>query len=102
MQPFITKALLSSVGISLDASEEEKLLAHLNETLEERVGVEITDSLDDAQLEELVTLQENGDDEATQAWMTTNVPELNEIVKDEIDILLSEIAENTEGLNSQN
>lgn len=101
MQPFITKKLLLSVGINLDANEEEKLLVHLNETLEERVGIEITDSLDDNQLEELAKLQESGDDEATQAWMTTNVPDLHEIIKDEIDILLGEIADNTDNLNSK-
>ncbi|MNH50474.1 hypothetical protein D3C73_20880 [compost metagenome] len=101
MQPFITKQLLTSVGINLDINEEEKLLTYLNKTLEERVGIEITDSLNDTQLEELAALQESGDDEATQAWMTTNIPELSEIVKDEIDILLGEIAENTDNLNSQ-
>lgn len=101
MQPFITKKLLLSVGINLDANEEEKLLVHLNETLEERVGIEITDSLDDNQLEELAKLQESGDDEATQAWMTINVPDLHEIIKDEIDILLGEIADNTDNLNSK-
>ena len=101
MQPFITKKLLLSVGINHDANEEEKLLVHLNETLEERVGIEITDSLDDNQLEELAKLQESGDDEATQAWMTTNVPDLHEIIKDEIDILLGEIADNTDNLNSK-
>ena len=101
MQPFITKKLLLSVGINLDANEEENLLVHLNETLEERVGIEITDSLDDNQLEELAKLQESGDDEATQAWMTTNVPDLHEIIKDEIDILLGEIADNTDNLNSK-
>lgn len=100
MTPFITKALLDSAGISVKPEDEATLLDHLNTTLQERVGLEITDSLDDEQLEALATLQENGGAEAVQQWLTDNVPELGDIVKDEIDILLGEIAENADGINA--
>jgi hypothetical protein len=99
MDQFITKQLLTSVGITVKPEYEEALLDNLNATLQERVGLEITDSLDEAQLETLVSLQENGDSQAVQDWLTANVPELGDIVKDEIDILLGEIAENADGLN---
>ena len=100
MTQFITKELLDSVGVNVTPEEETALLEHLNTTLQERVGLEITDSLDDQQLEALASLQEAGDEQAIQQWLTDNVPELADIVKDEIDILLGEIAENTDGINA--
>jgi hypothetical protein len=75
------------------------LLAHLNEQLEERVGAEITEALSDEKLAEFVEVQESDDDEKVGAWLQANVPELQEIVQDEIDILLGELAENADGLN---
>lgn len=100
MDQYITKELLATVGVTVAPDEEEALLEHLNETLQERVGLEITDSLDDEQLEALATLQEQDDPAAIQQWLTENVPELQEIVKDEIDILLGEVAENADDINA--
>lgn len=100
MDPIITKDLLDEAGINLAGQNVDTLLAHLNQTLEERVGTEITESLSDEQLEELLTLQENGSDEEVGAWLDQNVPELQEITQDEIDILLGELAENADGVNA--
>jgi len=100
MQPLITKQLLANVGITLPADEEQRLLDHLNATLEERVGAEVTESLTDEQLATLVDLQEKASDEEIGAWLSTNVPELQEITQDEIDIILGELAENTDGINT--
>lgn len=100
MDPIITKDLLDEAGINLADQNVDTLLAHLNQTLEERVGTEITESLSDEQLEELLTLQENGSDEEVGAWLDQNVPELQEITQDEIDILLGELAENADDVNA--
>ena len=99
-QAIITKELLDEFGVELNGQDEQAFLAHLNETLTERVGSEITESLDDAQLEELLKLQENGSDEQVGEWLNKNVPELEQITQDEIDILLGELAENTDEVNS--
>ena len=99
MNSIITKALLDEAGIDLTGQDIDALLAHLNQTLEERVGTEITESLDDAQLDELLAVQENGSDEEVGAWLEKNVPELQEITQDEIDILLGELAENADSIN---
>lgn len=96
MEAIITKQLLTSAGITIPADQEQTFIEHLNRTLQERIGTEITDSLEDTQLEELVELQQSDNEAAVQAWLKTNVPELEDIVKDEIDILLGEIAENTD------
>jgi len=99
MNPIITKALLDEAGIDLTGQDVDALLAHLNRTLEERVGTEITESLDDTQLDELLAVQENGSDEEVGAWLEKNVPELQEITQDEIDILLGELSENADSIN---
>lgn len=99
MDQLITKEHLDAVGITVAPDEEAALLDHLNETLEERVGLEVADSLNDDQLEALATLQEQDDPQAVRQWLTDNVPELQEMVNDERDILLGEIAENAAGIN---
>ena len=98
--PIITKEILDEAGIDIGDQDEAVLLEHLNETLQERVGAEITESLTDEELEELVKIQENGNDEEVGAWIEANVPELAEITQDEIDILLGELSENSDGINN--
>lgn len=100
MQPIITVELLESLGVKIDPTTQTQLIAHLNETLEERVGTEITESLTDDQLAELVSLQEKSDDEAVNTWLTAHVPELGDIIQDEIDILVGELNENSDQLNT--
>lgn len=102
MNPIITKELLDEAGIDLKDQDVDALLAHLNQALEERVGTEITESLDDKQLEELLAVQENGNDEEVGSWLDKNVPELQEITQDEIDILLGELSENADSINQTN
>ena len=100
MDQYITKETLDSFGISLEGQDEASLLEHLNETLSERIGTEIAALLDDAKLEELLTLQESPEADAkTGDWLTANVPELPQIVQDEIDILMGELADSTDTLN---
>ena len=96
MQPIITKQLLDAAGVVVKAEDEQALIDHLNEVLEDRVGAEVVESLDDDQLDELATLQESDDQAAIQAWMQKNVPEMEDIVKDEIDILLGEVAKDAD------
>lgn len=92
MDPIITAQMLTDRGINLPANEQEEFLTHLNDTLSERVGTEITESLDDEKLQILLDLQESSDDEAVGAWIKENVPEMNQIIQDEIDILIDELA----------
>lgn len=101
MTPFITRELLEQAGIDLTNEDINELLDHLNQTLEERVGAEVVASLDDEKLQELSDLQESGTDEQLVDWMTTNVPQLGDITKDEIDILIGELVENADEINTQ-
>jgi hypothetical protein len=99
MQDYITQDTLTKVGVNLEGQDVASLLTHLNDTLEERVGSEITEALDDAQLQVLLDLQEKATDEEVGEWLRTNVPEFEQIIQDEIDILLGELAENSDGIN---
>ena len=98
MQNYITEDSLKELGINLGDQDVTSLLAHLNETLEERVGTEITEALEDNQLQALLDLQEKASDEEVGTWLQANVPEFEQIVQDEIDIILGELAENSDGI----
>jgi hypothetical protein len=100
MDDYITAETLTKLGINLEGQDIESLISHLNDSVEERVGAEITESLDDVKLEALVGLQETGTDEQVGEWLTANVPELEAIVSDNIDIVLGELASNVDGVNN--
>ena len=98
----ITKAQLSSVGINLPDDQVQALIQHVEDTVNERISEEIVDSLDDAQLAELVALQ--GDDvpaEHVEAWIRERVPEYGEIIEDNVTIVLGELVENSEAIQGQ-
>jgi hypothetical protein len=99
MNPIITRDLLEQAGVDLTNKDVDALLDHLNQELEERVGSEITASLSDEQLKEMLDIQEHATEDQLVEWMTTNVPELDQITQDEIDIILGELAENADGIN---
>jgi hypothetical protein len=99
MQEYITKESLLALGINLEDQDIDSLLSHLNDTVEEQIGTEITESLNDDQLTELVDLQETATDEQLAEWIAAHVPDYQTIVQDNIDIVLGELAENSDGIN---
>lgn len=98
-EQYVTLETLKSFGIEVDEATAASLLEHINNTVEERIGAEITESLDDDQLKELLALQDNGTEEQVGEWIAQHVPEYAQIVQDNIDITVGEVAENTEGIN---
>ena len=96
----ITQNDIAQLVSNLPKDEVTTLVDHLNETLEERVGAEIAESLDDNQLAELLQVQDSNDAQAMEQWYTKNVTELEEIVADEKAILLGELAENANNISS--
>lgn len=93
----LTPTLLANLGIELSEQDYQSLEQHIETTLNERVINEIVLELTPAQAQELANLNNASDDEI-QVWLQANVQNLNEIVSDEIDILLGELAENSEAL----
>lgn len=96
MQDFVTKDTLLALGINLNDQDIESLLAQLNDTVEERIGDEIIESLDDDELEELVALQKTASEEELGDWIADHVPDYDQIVSDAIDIVVGELAENAD------
>lgn len=99
MNTTITPELLTQAGVSVPAEKLDALVEQLNTELEDRVGEEITNALDDDKLETLAKLQETATDEELAEWISTNVEDLEAIINDEIDILLGEVSENAETLS---
>jgi hypothetical protein len=99
MQDYINKEALLALGLELSDEQVEKLVAQLNNTVEERVGEEIVESLNDDELDELVKLQENADDQVLGEWIAKHVPEYEQIVSDAVDMTLGELAESAENSN---
>ena len=89
----ITLEDLQSIGAILPEAESEAMLTEINDTLNERIGTEITEALNDEQLKQLLSLQQSGDTAAIDNWLEATVPELSEIMSDERDILLGELAD---------
>ena len=93
--PLLSREFLEQLGIQLDDQNYAALSDHFETTLYERVVAEIGEELTPEQAAELASLQ-SADDATIQQWLTANVPEVQDIVADEIDILLGDIAENSE------
>lgn len=100
MDTYITEETLQAFNINLQGQDKELLLEHLNDTLQERVGAEIAAMLDDNKLHELVETQKTATDEQMGTWLTQNVPELQQIVQDEITIIMGELNENSDAINT--
>ncbi len=97
MHGLLNKKFLEGIGVELDEQTLNALSEHYERTLNERVMAEIVDGLDEDQLEKLHSL-ESGEADLLSAWLVTNVPQLDEIIEDEVAILLGEIAENSDQL----
>lgn len=91
----LTKKFLQSLGIQLSDSDYETLSGHFETTLHSRIINEVVEELTLEQAEELAHLQQI-DSDTIDIWLQNNVPSLNEIVSDEVDILLGELAESAE------
>jgi len=69
----------------------DKQIQKLNEELEEKVGTKITESLSEEQLDKLIEIQESKDDNAIEAWLKQNIPNLEQIVQEEIETTIEEL-----------
>lgn len=97
--PILDRTLLNDLGIDLNDQDLTLLEEHFDTTLRDRVIQEIVEELTPEQAEELAAAQDISDEELLQ-WLRTNVPEFDAIVSDEVDILLGELAENSESFHS--
>lgn len=84
--------LLQELGLgSLPAAEKNKMLAHIYETLELRVGMNLAQKMTDAQLDEFESYIDKNDEPGALAWLETNFPDYKKVVADELEKLKGEI-----------
>lgn len=93
----LTKEFLSNLGVELEEESHQSLSGHFETTLQDRVINEIIAELTPEQAEQLAHMVE-ANDAAIHDWLIQNVPDLGEIVSDEVDILLGEVAEASENI----
>src|SRR5689334_21688355 len=84
--------LLQELGLgALPADEKNKMLAHIYETLELRVGMKLADQMSDAQLDEFEGFIDRNDEPGALKWLETNFPNYKQVVADELESLKTEI-----------
>lgn len=97
----VTKAQLNSIGIDLPDDQMQALIQHVEETINERIGEEIVESLSDDQLKELVALQDSdAPAEEIDAWIREHISEYDEIIEDNVAIVLGELVENSDAIQA--
>jgi predicted RNA-binding Zn ribbon-like protein len=84
--------LLRELGLGdLPAAEKNKMLAHIYETLEMRVGMTLAQQMTEAQLSEFETFIDSNDEAGALKWLETNFPNYKQVVADELEKLKAEI-----------
>ena len=84
--------LLQELGLgTLPPEEKKKMLAHIYETLEMRVGMELAKQMSDAQLNEFEEFINRNDEAGALQWLESNFPNYKEVVAAEFEKLKLEI-----------
>jgi hypothetical protein len=84
--------LLQELGLgSLPPAEKNKMLGHIYETLELRVGMRLAEQMTDAQLDEFEGFIDRNDEAGALHWLETNFPDYKKVVAEELDKLKGEI-----------
>jgi Protein of unknown function (DUF5663) len=84
--------LLRELGLGeMPASEKNKMLAHIYETLELRVGMKLAEQMSDAQLDEFESFIDRNDEAGALKWLEANFPNYKQVVADELEKLKGEI-----------
>ena len=95
----IDNALLDEIGLSgLPPEEKNRMLRHIYETLEMRVGMTLAAQMTDAQLDELELLAKQNDDAAVLQWLEANFPDYKMVVEQELTKLKEEIRKDAQAL----
>lgn len=84
--------LLRELGLgALPADEKNKMLAHIYETLEMRVGMKLAEKMTNEQLDEFEGFIDRNDEAGALKWLESNFPNYKQVVADELETLKNEI-----------
>lgn len=88
----LDNSLLEELGLgALPAEEKNKMLSHIYETLEMRVGMKLAEQMTEAQLDEFEGFINRSDEAGALKWLETNFPDYKSVVAEELSSLKSEI-----------
>ncbi len=83
---------LKELGLGgLPQEERRRMLTHIYETLEMRVGVKLASGMSDAQLNEFESYVNNKDEQGALKWLETNFPDYKKVVEVELEKLKGEV-----------
>lgn len=86
--------LLAQLGLAgLPADDKKKLLAHIYETLEMRVGMKLAEQMSNEQLTEFEQFIDRNDEAGALQWLETNFPNYKDVVAAEFEVLKAEVAQ---------
>ena len=84
--------LLQELGLGvLPPEEKKKMLAHIYETLEMRVGMALAKQMNDGQLSEFEQFINRNDEAGALQWLESNFPNYRDVVAAEFETLKGEI-----------
>ena len=88
----LDNALLEELGlVSLPTDDKNKMLAHIYETLEMRVGMKLAEQMTDEQLTDFESYIDRNDEAGALKWLETNFPDYKQVVASQLEQLKSEI-----------
>lgn len=95
----LDNALLEELGLAaLPPDEKTKMLGHIYETLEMRVGMKLAEQMTNAQLDEFEGFIDRNDEPGALKWLETNFPDYKQVVASELDKLKNEIRQNASAI----
>ncbi len=84
--------LLAELGLGgLPTDEKNKMLSHIYETLEMRVGMKLAEQMSEEQLIEFEEFINANDEAGALKWLETNFPDYKKVVATELETLKGEI-----------
>lgn len=88
----LDNTLLEELSLgALPNEEKNKMLAHIYETLEMRVGMKLAEQMTNEQLDEFESFIDKNDEAGALKWLETNFPDYKKVVAEELEKLKSEI-----------
>lgn len=88
----LDNAFLEELGLgSLPPVEKNKMLAHIYETLEMRVGMKLAEQMSNEQLDEFESYINKKDEAGALKWLESNFPNYKQVVAEELEKLKGEI-----------